>query len=1250
MFKKVYLTFFSLLIAGVAFAQSGSLKGKIIDKNTGETLPFVNVVVERNGSQSGGTATDFDGQYTIKPLDPGTYTIKASYIGYTPIEITGVIVSSNKITFQDIKLSEGIDIGEVEVISFKKPLLDQDNLGGKTVTSEEIKEMPTRSVSSVAATTAGVYKQDENSSVNVRGSRSDATDYYVDGMKVRGGLGVPQGGIEQITVITGGVPAQYGDATGGIISVTTKGPSQRFFGGVEYVTSQIFDKYDYNLIGLSFSGPIYKKIEEDGSKGRSILGYFIAAEAKDIGDTDPSAIGMWKLKDDVKASLKENPFRLASISESGTLGLLNNTDFLRNPLDADGNPTDPSDFELIPNKLNNGIRGFNVSGKLDFKPSMNLNLTFGGSYSFDEDDNYVLDYSLMSWDHMPKYETTNWRVFGRMTQKFGTQEEDDEESASTIKNAFYTIQADYSKFKGEYNPIDDGASLFRLGYVGKFDTYKDRFYVDSLVNGDPQQAIATQVAFFDTLFTFQQNGGSEDLADYTESYFDLYQENIGTIRNQFQLQGLGLLNGGAPASVYSLWSNIGSQTGFTSVSEATQLGVKMHASADIGDHEISFGFEYEQRKDSYWGMSGSASWGLMRSLANKHITELDSVPVYKYVDGVTGEYLESTLDPWNIGGNYTFQDTIFYNRLFVENEYGHFGQAVREALSAAGYDNVGSTDWIDIDSYDPELFSVEMFSADELLSEGNSYVSYYGYDTRGNEINSEVTLEDFFTNKVSTPYGEYYDRLIPAFQPTYVAGFIQDKFAFDDLIFNVGLRVDRYDANQQVLKDRYLLHDAYTVGEATDFSHPASIGDDYVVYVDDFTNPTKVTGYRSDNVWFDATGNEVDDPSIITQESDGNVTPYLKDDTPEREERYQAFKDYEPETIFMPRISFSFPISDDAQFFAHYDVLTQRPPTANRLDPTEYLYIENSVGALLNNPDLKAEKTIDYELGFAQTLSKRSALTLSAFYREMRDNIQVVAIPYAYPVDYMTLLNQDFGTVKGFSAAYDLRRTGNVSLTANYTLQFADGTGSGAFSAFTLVNTGMPNLRTLLPLDYDQRHAITTTVNYSFDSGKDYNGPILFGKQILANAGANFIITTGSGTPFSKQSNITQEAASGINDRSVLEGSINGSRLPWSFRLSSRISKRFAIKWDTKEGTKKQANVNVYLQVQNLLNNQNVIAVYRATGNADDDGYLTNAAAQAEINTKNDPQSFRDLYKMAVNNPNNYSMPRMARLGITLDF
>ena len=140
-------------------------------------------------------------------------------------------------------------------------MLDQDNLGGKTVTSEEIKAMPTRSVASVAATAAGVYQADEGSSLNVRGSRSDATDYYVDGIKVRGSA-LPQSAIEQITVMNSGLSAMYGDATGGIISITSKGPSNQLFGGVEVVSSSLFDKYNYNLLGFSLSGPIYKEIKK----------------------------------------------------------------------------------------------------------------------------------------------------------------------------------------------------------------------------------------------------------------------------------------------------------------------------------------------------------------------------------------------------------------------------------------------------------------------------------------------------------------------------------------------------------------------------------------------------------------------------------------------------------------------------------------------------------------------------------------------------------------------------------------------------------------------------------------------------------------------------------------------------------------------------------------------------------------------------------------------------------------------------
>ena len=120
-----------------AFAQPGSLKGKITDKNTGEPIPFANVVAERNGNLVSGVTTDFDGNYTIKPLDPGNYNLKVSYVGYGQTTLEGIVVSSNKISFRDIQLSEGIAIDEV-VIKDEKPLLDQDNLGGKTRTSSRL--------------------------------------------------------------------------------------------------------------------------------------------------------------------------------------------------------------------------------------------------------------------------------------------------------------------------------------------------------------------------------------------------------------------------------------------------------------------------------------------------------------------------------------------------------------------------------------------------------------------------------------------------------------------------------------------------------------------------------------------------------------------------------------------------------------------------------------------------------------------------------------------------------------------------------------------------------------------------------------------------------------------------------------------------------------------------------------------------------------------------------------------------------
>ena len=1227
MFKIFYLLVVGFIFtATTVFAQSGSLEGKITDKNTGEPVPFANVVAKRNGNQIAGVTSDFDGNYTVKPLDPGTYDISVSFVGYGAVTLEGIVVSSNKITFRDVKISEGIDIEEV-VIKDEKPLLDPDNLGGKTVTSEEIKAMPTRSVASVAATAAGVYQSDEGSSLNVRGSRSEATDYYVDGIKVRGSLALPQSAIEQITVMSSGLSAMYGDATGGIISVTSKGPSNQLFGGAEIVSSHLFDDYNYGLLGFSLSGPIYKEIKEDGSKGRAILGYFLAGEGRNIDDASPSAVGIWKIKDTSLNEYKENLFVAVPNQQSSSVGLLSNATFLR----AD-------DFENVQAKQNTNNSGFSLSGKIDFKPTLKTNLSIGGAVNHTVNNPFVYTYSLLNWDNHAEEETNTWRVYTRFTQRFGSQE-GDEESASTIKNAFYSISADYTKNDFERRNRNHGDKLFRYGHVGEFNTYKDKFFYFGEDTASGRLGFI-HGAFIDTLMTFDgSNSSNPDLAAYTQQYYDLFEENElqslsfggsrqrGVIRTANDLGELGLLNGDGPRSVYSLFYNYGDQYGSYGKQQLEQFSMKATGSADIKDHAIQFGFEYEKRTDRSWFTAPNSLWGLGRQLANFHIQELDLANPYIIENG-------------------TF-DTIYYDRLNNKEAQSRFDWSLREKF------NIGETEYIDIDSFDPDALSIDMFSADELNE--NGLVAYYGYDYKGDLLTSSSSIEDFFYERVDRDGDGVEDdfvRNISAFEPIYTAGYVQDKFAFDDLIFNIGVRIDRFDANQSVLSDPYSLYQTYTAGSSADllttgdYVKPTSIGGDYVVYVNDLENPTEVVGYRNGENWFDQNGELIIDPKSIAQASTtGQITPYLVNP----EDSIPVFSDYDPETVFSPRISFSFPISDEAQFFAHYDVVTQRPPSGNRIEPIDYLYIEDRVGALINNPNLKAEKTVDFELGFAQTLNLKSSLTLSAFYRELRDMIQIVKTNYSYPVSYLTYGNIDFGTVKGMSASYDMRRSGNVTLSANYTLQFADGTGSSSSSGLSLVNTGQPNLRTTIPLSYDQRHAFNVSMDYRYGSGKDYTGPVLFKKQVFANAGANFVVIAGSGTPYSRQSNITQEAAFGINDRSTLEGSLNGSRLPWTVRINTKINKRFTLDVGQLDN-KRTLGFNVYLQVQNLLNTKNIRSVYRATGNPDDDGYLSDAAAQTDIQAQNDPQSFTDMYRIKINNPSNYSLPRLARLGIEINF
>ena len=1237
MLKKLLLTLCIVLTSwSLALAQQGRLKGVITDKDTGEPVAFANVVLENGGTQVGGASTDFDGNYDINPIPPGTYDLRATFVGYNTVVMKGVVIPGNKITFQDIQMSMQSEVLDaVEIVDYKVPLISKDQTSaGATITAEEIAKMPNRSAEAVAATVGGVFSQDGEVG-NMRGARSDGTVYYVDGVRVIGQSSVPQSAIDQVEVILSGTPAMYGDVTGGIISMTTKGPSRTFGAGLE--VEQSVDGYGHTRVGFNVQGPLIKSKKTE----TALLGFFLSGEFTRNKDGAISAIGHYKASDEWLNYIKDHPLRLSSSGD----GVYPNGEYTR-----------MGSMEYVKNSQNTANWSTALTGNINIRTTETINLTFGGSFNKSRGRGFSRNQEYFNFDKNYIYDNQTWRVYGRFTQRFPT----DPESTSLIKNFYYSLQVDYTRFKSSNYDPDHKKDIWKYGYLGRYTIYKTPSYVMDTaitVGGHTYTNVwHTNSWDYDTLVTFHATDDNPLLANYTSMVYDLYTDAAGHYSNFDEIQlNNGLLNSDSPSAFYGLYSAPGTIQSNYAYSESDQFNVNLSTAMSLGNHEIKLGLQYEQRNSRYYGIAGRSMWYLMRNLANFHIDQLDiNNPEIVSYDG--------------------FVDTIKFYRLYNAADQYQFDKNLRSALGLS----VTGVDWINTDSYNFENnqieyydrdgnlkyatldggFDLSMFTPDELTQDGNSYVTYYGYDYLGKKLKKQPSFNDFFTE---VDENGNYTRPVGSYRPIYMAGYIQDKFAFKDLIFNIGVRVDRFDANQKVLKDPYILYDYYTVGDklnngqivlpdGTPTAVPGNIGEDYAIYVDDIQNITKITGYRYENTWYDANGAEISDPTTLDVAN--GVTAWVKDKDQQHVD-VKSFKDYSPQWSVMPRISFSFPISDEALFFAHYDVMTQRPTNIHTNIYDYYYFLQNS--STLNNPALKPSQTIDYELGFTQKLTNSSSMTITAYYNELRNMIQMYRYTGAYPKDYTSYSNLDFGTVKGITASYDLRRTKNVRLRASYTLQYTNATGASTTTMSALIAAGVPNLRSTFAMPWDRRHQFNVTLDYRFADGKDYNGPVTRrdekGKkpiQWLANTGVSITMQGGSGTPYTASSNINSPISPGTN---LLKGSYYGSRLPWAFRFDLRLDKDINLTLGKKDSeNKRPAYLNVYLQVLNVLNSKNIIGVYSSTGNPDDDGYLSAPEWQREIASQTDADAYAELYRLYVNNFYNYSSPRQIRIGLIFNF
>lgn len=172
----VQMIIYIMIVCTVSTAQTYEIRGRVHTSNPDEGIPFASIVVYRDTANLFGTTTDIDGNFSIKPDQGGLYNVKATCVGFQPIMMKNILIAVDSVAVVDIVMAIGTQLNQIVIREYKVPLIEK----------EQINQAPTRDVNSISSQAAGVYQVNESEPRNIRGSRSDANAYYVDGIKVRG--------------------------------------------------------------------------------------------------------------------------------------------------------------------------------------------------------------------------------------------------------------------------------------------------------------------------------------------------------------------------------------------------------------------------------------------------------------------------------------------------------------------------------------------------------------------------------------------------------------------------------------------------------------------------------------------------------------------------------------------------------------------------------------------------------------------------------------------------------------------------------------------------------------------------------------------------------------------------------------------------------------------------------------------------------------------------------------------------------
>jgi hypothetical protein len=242
---------------------TGKVEGTVSDPS-GQPVAGAQVLVRGTAL---GAVTNSAGYYFINNVPAGTYTMMAVYIGFQPNEVRNVRVLADQTLTVNFNLQSAIELGAITVTVSQNPIVPRDQVATKTILSGNlVQDLPVDNLRQVLALVPGVVESGRSAGVSIRGGRAGEAAVYVDGAIVRSQqtgasrLNVGTNALEEASVTTGALGAEFGDAQSGVIAYVTRAGGPSFGGAIAYETDEMFSKntsLGFNRVEASVGGPVF---------------------------------------------------------------------------------------------------------------------------------------------------------------------------------------------------------------------------------------------------------------------------------------------------------------------------------------------------------------------------------------------------------------------------------------------------------------------------------------------------------------------------------------------------------------------------------------------------------------------------------------------------------------------------------------------------------------------------------------------------------------------------------------------------------------------------------------------------------------------------------------------------------------------------------------------------------------------------------------------------------------------------------